>query len=196
MTTPDSRVIAESRAERERLADLLAPLTPTQWSTSSLCSGWTAAEVLAHITMPFRVRPLAFAAGLVRARGNFDRYADRDARACAAATPAAGLVALLRANIDHPWSPPGGGRAGALGHDVIHGLDITEPLGLPGPPPDRIALVLAAAGERQRAYFGADLGGHRLVATDADAAIGDGPALELPAKEVLLIVTGRRQLAR
>ncbi|GGU01210.1 hypothetical protein [Streptomyces lateritius] len=37
------------------------------------------------------------------------------------------LAAFLRANA---WAPPVGGLAAALGHDVVHGLDITVALGL------------------------------------------------------------------
>ena len=68
-----------------------------------------------------------------------------------------------------PLAAAGGGAAGALSHDVIHGLDVTEALGLPASPTDRIALALASAGPRQLKYFGVDLKGRRLTATDADA---------------------------
>ena len=68
-------------------------------------------------------------AGLQRCGGDFTKFSDeiaaRDSR-----LPPADLVAVLRDNADNPWAPPGGGLAGALSHDVIHGLDITWPLGL------------------------------------------------------------------
>jgi hypothetical protein len=107
------------------------------------------------------------------------------------------LLRSLRDNVRHPWQPPGGGQAGALSHDVIHGLDITEPLGLPPAPTDRIAVVLANtnANARSLAYFGVDLTGLTLRATDADIAIGTGDmVVELPAKDLLLTITGRRPL--
>jgi uncharacterized protein (TIGR03083 family) len=197
MSTPSARLTSETRAERERLASLLADLAPEQWHTPSLCAGWRVCEVAAHITMPFRTRPLGFMAGMVRAGFSFNRYADRDARSTAHENSQADLVDLLRRNIDNPWQPPGGGAAGALSHDVIHGLDATEPLGLPAPPADRIALVLASAGARQLKYFGVDLEGHRLIATDADLSVGEGAsAVPMTAKEILLVVTGRQPLSR
>ena len=102
---------------------------------------------------------------------------------------------FLRRNIDNPWQPPGGGAAGALSHDVIHGLDVTEPLGLPAASADRIALVLGSVTPRQLRYFGVDLSGQRLTATDADLSVGAGArARPMTAKEVLLTVTGRRPL--
>lgn len=195
MDTPDSAlVVRETRAERTRLADLLADLSPQEWAAESLCAGWRVREVVAHMTMPFRLSPPRFFSGMIRARMNFNRLADRDARATTRATHDADLLALLRANIEHPWTPPGGGKAGALSHDVIHGLDITVPLGLPGPPPSRIALVLASAGPKNLKFFGVDLDGKSLVATDADVSVGDGEPHHMTAEELLLVVTGRRPL--
>lgn len=197
MSTPTARLTSETRAERERLASLFADLTPEQWHTPSLCAGWRVCEVVAHITMPFRTKPLGFTAGMVRAGFSFNRYADRDARSTAHEKSQADLVGLLRRNIDNPWQPPGGAGAGALSHDVIHGLDATEPLGLPAPPADRIALVLASASARQLKYFGVDLQGHRLIATDADVSVGEGAsAVPMTAKEILLVVAGRHPLSR
>ena len=195
MQTKSDRLISETRAERERLADLLGALSPEQWAAPSLCAGWRVGEVAAHITMPFRTRPLEFMAGVAGAGFSFNRYADRDARSTARKRSQAELIDLLRRNIDNPWQPPGGGAAGALSHDVIHGLDVTEALGLPASPTDRIALALASAGPRQLKYFGVDLKGRRLTATDADVSVGEGPvAVPMTAKEILLAVTGRRPL--
>lgn len=84
---------------------------------------------------------------------------------------------------------------GALSHDVIHGLDITEPLGLTSAPTERMALILKSAGDRNLAHFGVDLDGIQLVATDADVALGSGKVRRMPVKDMLLVVTGRRELA-
>ena len=197
MQTDSDRLISETRAERERLAALLGDLSPEQWAAPSLCAGWRVREVAAHITMPFRTRPAGHLAGLARAGFSFHRYADRDARSTAHRRSQAELVDLLRRNIDNPWQPPGdgGAGAGALSHDVIHGLDVTEPLGLPAAPADRIALVLGSMRPRHLRYFGVDLEGRRLNATDADVSVGSGPqVVPMTAREILLTVTGRRPL--
>lgn len=197
MRASSADLARETQAERERLATLFGDLSPEQWDIPSLCKGWRVREVVAHITMPFRTRPLGVMAGTVRAGFSFSRYADRDARSAAHDKSGPELVDLLRHNIDNPWQPPGGGGAGALSHDVIHGLDATEPLGLPEPPADRIALVLASAGPRQLSYFGVNLQGQRLTATDADVSVGDGAnVVPMTAKDILLIVTGRHPLSR
>jgi uncharacterized protein (TIGR03083 family) len=195
MGTPSTYLTSQTQAERERLASLFGDLAPEQWDMPSLCDGWRVREVVAHVTMPFRAKPIGVMAGVVRAGFSFNRYADRDARSAAEAMSETELVDLLRRNIDHPWRPPGGGEAGALSHDVIHGLDVTEPLGLPSAPAERLALVLASAGRRQMKYFGVDLGGRKLAATDTDVSVGEGPTVvTMTAKEILLVVTGRRPL--
>ncbi|RAG86042.1 hypothetical protein DN069_08485 [Streptacidiphilus pinicola] len=193
----DTQLQTETYAERERLASLLADLTPEQWDTPSLCTGWRVREVVAHITFPFRTKPLRFFTGLAAARFSINRFSDTAARRDASRMSADELLRSLRDNVRHPWQPPGGGQAGALSHDVIHGLDLTEPLGLPPAPPERIATVLANASGSARAlaFFGVDLGGVTLRAQDADIAFGTGDTvLDLPAKDLLLTITGRRPL--
>lgn len=178
--------------QRRGLADVLNGLSEEQWDAPSLCEGWRVKEVAAHILMPFRVSIPALLWSLIKARGKFDAVADRLARRDAAALSTEELVAILSANVEHPWKPPGGGPAGALSHDVIHGLDITEALGLdPVSPPDRIGAVLESFTPRQLGFFGVDLTDRLLVATDVDWSYGQGREVAAPAKDVLLMVTGR-----
>lgn len=182
----------ETAAERARLADLYAGLRPDQWAAASLCTGWRVREVLAHVTMPYRHSAFRVLRGIAAARGKFDLFADRIAHEDTAHLSDAELLAALRDNVEHPWRPPGGGQAGALSHDVIHGLDVTEALGLPRPPADRVRQVLESAGPRAFAYFGTDLTDVRLVATDTEVSVGEGPrVVELPAVDLLLRITGR-----
>lgn len=195
-TSTTDQVIAHVRAERERLADLFAGLAPEQWDAATLCTGWRVRELVAHMTMPYRVRTVSVLGGIVRAGFSFNRYADRDARETARRMDPAQLVELMRSNLDNPWTPPGGGPVGALSHDVIHGLDATEALGLPGAPPERIGLVLGATEAKKTKYFGVDLRGLRLTATDVDASVGDGEeVVAMTARELLLVVTGRVPLS-
>ena len=192
--TTTSDVAEETYAERTRLARLFAELTPEQWAHPSLCAGWRVREVVAHMTAPFHTSPLRILAGMARARFNYDRYAAPAARRDTARMSDTELLRIVQANLRTPWPPSGGGPEAGLGHDVIHGLDITEPLGLPGPPTQRIALVLAGSDARSLKYFGVDLAGRRLVATDAEVSVGDGEPLQLSAREILRVITGRRAL--
>jgi len=193
--TESTTIVAETWAERARLAGLLAGLTPQQWGHRSLCEGWRVREVVAHMTAPFHTAPLRMLGGILRAGLSYDRYAARAARADTARLDDDRLLHILQENLRTPWPRSAGGAAGGLSHDVIHGLDITEPLGLERVPAARVARVLDLTTPRSLAYFGVDLSGHRLVATDAGAAIGTGADVPLPAHEILLVITGRRSLA-
>jgi uncharacterized protein (TIGR03083 family) len=180
-------------AERGELAELLAGLAESAWDAPTLCAGWRVREVVAHMTMAFRYSLWRFLGGMLGARGNFSRMADRAARRDTAVLSAADLTACLRENIDHPWKPPGGGFVGALSHDVIHGLDITVPLGLNRRvPEDRMRLVLGSVGPRNLRYFGVDLTGIQLCADDVDWTFGSGTPLSGSAQDLLLVLCGRK----
>jgi hypothetical protein len=59
-------------------------------------------------------------------------------------------------------------------------------------PGDRLTLVLSGMRPRTVSYFGADLSGVRLEATDLDWSSGDGTPLRGAAQHLLLVVCGRR----
>jgi uncharacterized protein (TIGR03083 family) len=193
LTVIEEDIRAAVTAERSEQADLLATLRPDQWDAPTLCAGWRVREVVAHTTMPFRTSAGRTLVELVRAGGRFNRMADRCARRDAARMTSAQLLATLRDNVAHPWKPPGGGTLAALSHDVIHGLDITVGLGLGRRiPPDRIAMVLAGLTPRNIAFFGTDLTGVALQATDLDWRHGTGTPVRGLAQDLLLVICGRR----
>jgi uncharacterized protein (TIGR03083 family) len=179
-------------AHRRELADALSTLTAAQWRAPSLCTGWTAAHVLAHQTMPFRISEKDFLAGLQRCGGDFttfsDEIAERDSR-----LPPAELVAVLRDNAETPWSPPGGGLTGALSHDVIHGLDIAWPLslGYEIPEPAMTTVLDALTSTGSETLFGIPLEGIRVAATDVDWSAGDGAELTARARDLVPLLAGR-----
>jgi uncharacterized protein (TIGR03083 family) len=180
-------------AERREQVDLLAGLTPEQWDLPTLCVGWRVREVIAHTTMPYRTSVPRMIVEMVRSRGSFNRMADRTARRDAERMSIADLQAALRDNVEHPWTPPGGGQQGALAHDVIHGLDITVGLGLDRRvPPERVGMVLAGMKPGNIAFFGVDLDGVELRATDLDWTYGAGEPLRGRAQDLLLVICGRR----
>jgi uncharacterized protein (TIGR03083 family) len=174
------------------LADVLDRLPASGWDTPSLCEGWRVREVVAHLTMPARYDEESFMAEL-RADG-FDftklsnRIASRDA-----AVPAEELVANLRSDVLHRWTPPGGGYHGALNHVVIHGLDVTVPLGQPRTASDHALRVvlddLTAGGGHE--HFGVAIEGRTLRATDLDWSHGSGPELTGTAEDLALAMCGR-----
>jgi uncharacterized protein (TIGR03083 family) len=183
---------AELAANRRELADVLAGLPADSWDAPTLCAGWRVREVVAHVTMPFRYSTGRFLVELARSGMRFDRMSDRCARRDAK-VPAAELAAAVRDNVTNPWRPPGGGFEGALVHDVIHGLDITVPLGIDRPiPPDRLRAVLDGVTKpASRKHFGIDLTGIELRADDLDWSFGTGTTVSGPARYLALVLCGR-----
>jgi uncharacterized protein (TIGR03083 family) len=183
----------EIAAERRALAAMLADLAAETWDAPTLCAGWRVREVVAHMTMPFRYSAPKFVFELVKARGDFNRMADRCARRDAAMT-ADRLVAALRDNATRQWGPPGGGLQGALTHDVVHGLDITVALGDHRRVPlDRLRIVLAGlTTPRSLTFFKLDLAGIELRASDTDWSYGTGTPLSATAQDLTLVLTGRK----
>lgn len=116
-------------AERSRLADELADLTPAEWGRPSLCGEWSIHEVAAHLNVPFAVKPHSFLVGLAKARGNFDLANARFARELAQKMDPAACVAGLRANAEHRFKPPGYGPEAPLTDVIVHGADMLRPLG-------------------------------------------------------------------
>lgn len=189
----ESDIRAAIAAERQELADLLSGLPEEQWDAATLCAGWRIRETVAHMTMPFRYGMGRLAVEMVKARGNFDRMADRCARHDAASLTAGELATSLRDNVDHPWKPPGSGFDAALSHDVIHSLDITVGLGLDRRvPEDRLRTVLGGVTPKTMKYFGVDLDGVELRATDIDWSLGSGAPMYGVAQDLLLVLSNRR----
>jgi uncharacterized protein (TIGR03083 family) len=180
-------------AQRRELAALLGRLAPEAWDRPSLCEGWRVRDVVAHMTMPFRYSTRRFITEMVKARGNFGAMADRCARRDGAAAPGE-LLAALRENERNPWKPPGGGLAGALTHDVIHGQDITAALDIEHlVPHERLAIVLEAiTSPKSLKHFGADLTGIELRASDIDWSFGTGTPLRGLAQDLALVLCGRK----
>jgi len=180
-------------SERRGLAAMLDGLSAGQWDAPSLCDGWAIRHVVAHLTMPFRYSKSRFMLELVKAGGRFSSLSDSVARRDAK-LPTAQLIAAVRDNAEHPWKPPGGGYAGALTHDVIHSLDIACALGidLHIPTEPMRAVLDTVSGSKPRRFFGVDVDGTELRATDLDWFFGSGPPLLGRAQDLALLLTGRR----
>ena len=180
-------------AECLALADLLDSVSEDRWDTPSLCEGWRAREVIAHMTMAARYPEDAFMAELRRYDFDFGRLSNEIA-AKDAGLPTGELVANLRSEVMQHWAPPGGGYHGALNHVVIHGLDVTVPLEVPRRSPDgtiRIILDDLTLGGVHK-NFGTSVEGRSLQATDLDWSYGSGPALRGAAGDLAVMLCGRR----
>jgi len=175
----------------EGLADLLAAADAETWDAPSLCEKWQVRHVVAHVTMPARLTVEQFGAEMAAAGGDFavlsDTVAARDG-----ALPPAELLDALRSPVLHAWQPPGGGAAGALSHAVIHSLDVTVALERPTvAPTEAVVAVLHQITAADGAWFGVDLTGVRLEATDTDWSWGDGDVVRADSGALVALVSGR-----
>jgi uncharacterized protein (TIGR03083 family) len=190
--TDDAYLQPTVAAEFDGLADLLTAASDAQWDTPSLCERWRVREVIAHLTMAARYSEAELMAELQRCGFDFTRLsnevADRDA-----GLPAGELVANLRSEVMQRWTPPGGGYHRALNHVVIHGLDVTVPLGVPRRcPEETIRVVLDdLTGGGGHARFGMEIEGRELRASDLDWSHGSGAALRGEAADLALAMCGR-----
>ena len=175
----------------EGLADLLAAADAETWDAPSLCEKWQVRHVVAHVTMAARLTPEQFGAEMAAAGGDFAVLSDTVAARDGALPPAA-LLAALRSPVLHAWQPPGGGAAGALSHAVIHSLDVTVALERPAVAPTKaVVAVLHQITAADGAWFGVDLTGVRLEATDTDWSWGSGETVRADSGSLLALVSGR-----
>ena len=173
------------------LADLLASAPGETWDAPSLCDKWQVRHVVAHVTMPARMTPEQFGAEMAAAGGDFavvsDTVAARDA-----SLPVADHLQALRSPMLHAWQPPGGGEVGALSHAVIHSLDVTVALDRPAvAPQEAVTAILDQLTAANGAWFGIDLAGVRLEASDTDWSWGTGDVVRADSGSLVALLSGR-----
>jgi uncharacterized protein (TIGR03083 family) len=188
----DEQLLAAIADERRSLADMFSTLTDAQWATPSLCTGWTVREVAAHLLTPFRVSMPKMVLGMIAAKGDFNKLADKVARRDAQ-LPTAEIISTLRKNADSKFKPPGNGHDAPLTDNIMHGLDIRRPLGIEREiPADRLVAVLEACMKpSSRKFFGNDMTGVTFNATDNGWTSGSGPTVEGKAEDIAMIMCGR-----
>lgn len=179
-------------AERLGLADVIDALSPEQWQEPSACTGWTVKTLVAHLTLTSRLTPLEAIRGMFGARFDINRMIDRSARARAAEYSPTDLAAQYRESATWAGRPLGTKPRDPLVDVLVHGQDLTRPLGIPHPmPADHVVPALDYA--VGASFYGASkrLAGLRLVATDADWSHGDGDReVRGPSGDLLLVTTG------
>jgi uncharacterized protein (TIGR03083 family) len=180
-------------AQRNALADLLDTLTPEQWSTQSLCDGWTVRDVAVHITqLHLDRKELALAA----VRSGF-RY-DATVRQMAQRNPATpqAITARLRAMAGSRQRLPMTTEVDPLVEILVHTQDICTPLGIDRKMPTAAALAVAERlwGMKFPFHPRRDLPGYRFVATDAGFAVGPqwGTVREEPIRDIVMTFARRR----
>lgn len=186
--------------QRRRTADLLESLDTEQWDLASLCEGWTVRHVAAHLTLQQqRIRDVAGFTlrhpGLLRnvtLNGIIHDSAVRQSR-----LPTADIIARIRGMVGSRRHNAFVTARETLVDILVHGQDIALPLGLDlemrtDGAVEAASRVWATRGSWLSSVFREQpLDGVRLVATDADWVVGEGPEVSGPIGSLLLLLTGR-----
>ncbi|MGP3914462.1 maleylpyruvate isomerase family mycothiol-dependent enzyme [Nonomuraea sp. 10N515B] len=178
--------------ERRGLADLLDSLPEQDWERPSLCAGWQVRDVAAHLALATRIKLASALVEFVRARGNFDRMV-HDSAVRHARLPIGEIVAQVRESAGSRRRAPSTKPLDPLFDVLVHGQDITVPLGIERAMPLGPARTCAThVWERGFPFYPQRrLRGLRLVATDVDWAVGAGEVVEGPIQALLLLLSGR-----
>jgi uncharacterized protein (TIGR03083 family) len=170
---------------------VIEDLTQAQWSSNSLCEGWTVGQLAAHI-LAGPSRPAVTSRDILTTGFRFNALMERDIddRAELSPTQIANRLSRRTTTTNHPPAPV----AAMLGEIVVHGEDLRRPPGLPSWPAGDDAYTACLemyvkatfpVGGKQR------IEGLRLVATDTGWTHGSGPEVKGPAMSLILAMTGR-----
>jgi uncharacterized protein (TIGR03083 family) len=182
-----------------RLAHLGASLTAEQWIGPSLCDGWRACDVFGHMTFG-GITPMPKVVALIalKYRGNVEKGSRIESIKLADSMTQAELVHLFEQSCEQPRGL--GKKIPAIDltiDHVVRELDIRRAQSIPGS--FELEVLVGALGAMtsvsSRFFAPAKVaGGLRLRAVNAGWTTGpaDGPAVEGPAEDLLLAVSGRR----
>jgi len=188
----DSAVWPTIHAERTALAADLDGLTDEQWSTPSLCSGWSVREVLGHMTATAKMTPGRFFTGLLSSGFRFNALSAKNVARETAGTPADTLAAF-RGTLTSTTHPPGP-LPTWLGETILHAEDIRRPLGIAHDYPIEALTRVADfyKGSNLLLHSKSRIAGLAMKATDANWSTGSGTEVTGPLLSLVLAMTGRK----
>ena len=186
----EATLMTMARAERADLAAFLATLTPQEWATPSLCTGWTVKDVVAHMISYEELGIM----GLVQRflKGRIVWANEVGVEEFASLSPQQ-LLEFLGNHLTPQGLTARFGGMIALVDGTIHHQDIRRTLGRPRTiPADRLKRVLGLVPGNPRLGAGRRIRGLRLRATDIDWAHGRGPEVTGSGEALLMAMSGRR----
>ena len=180
--------------QRRQLADLFDGLDASQWTTPSLCEGWTIRDIAGHLISPQELGMTKMLLHFAGSGFNFDKMVDKVARQFAQ-RPTSELVRLLRTHAESRWTPPGLGPEAPFGDLVVHTQDVCRGLGIePVLDRDKARFMLDILVGPKGKIFGKpkSITGLRLAPTDLDWTWGDRPEVRGTAEAIIVAYCGRR----
>ncbi|MEE9415715.1 MAG: hypothetical protein V3V01_10555, partial [Acidimicrobiales bacterium] len=149
-------------------------------------------DVAGHLTAGFNLSWKKVAVGLIKHR-SFDKYNAVAARELGSRSTGE-IVADLRDNAEHRFTPPGAGNIAPLIDVVTHGGDIRRPLGIASSTPVatfRYVLDRLAKPDRLVRLPLSDVSNLEFRATDQDWSSGSGALVEGTSEALTLGLGGR-----
>jgi uncharacterized protein (TIGR03083 family) len=181
---------------RLRIADLLESLDAREWDAPSLCTDWRVRDVAGHLSsVPTITTGQLMRVGM-RERFDMHRINTAVARRYGALEPSQ-IVSRIRESACHRRTAKVLDTRNALFDLVVHSQDIALPLGrafaVPG---EQAAAGLARVWEMGVPFHARkQLAGLALRATDTDLVLGGGPEVRGTTLSLLLLATGRKDVA-
>lgn len=192
----DTEVWQHVDRQRTRVYELIADLSPTEWTRPSLCTGWTVKDVVGHLTMPGlgvgRLLPF-----MLRHPGSTNHMIKHVSIDLANRWSPEDLLERLWPQVGLHRHFPGLTGTEMLIDIIGHGFDIALPLGRDlDADPEAVAIsadrVLGYGGRgNARVFRSLPLQGFRLVATDHAWHHGEGPEVTGAMADLFLLLTGR-----
>lgn len=181
---------------RLQVADFLAELNLDDWDAASLCEQWRIRDVAGHLSCVPTITTWQLLAAAPRARFDMNTINTTIARRYGSAEPST-IVAWLRDHADSRRTAKVLDTRNSLFDIIVHSQDISIPLGRSfSIDPD-----LAAEGLRRVWSMGIPFrarkrfAGMAIQADDADLRLGSGREIRGPALALLLLATGRTDVA-
>jgi uncharacterized protein (TIGR03083 family) len=180
-------------SQRHAIADIMGSVDPARWERPSLCAEWRVRDVVAHLVLGSqRIRVPVMIRAAVRARGNFNRM-NRDMAVDYASRPVDVLVAELRQGAASREVPAVTNYRNIMFDVLVHGQDITVPLGVDLDIPAQAGAAAATTvwNIRWPMWTQKKFRGLRFVATDAPWTAGGGLDICGPVAALLVTLAGR-----
>lgn len=183
-------VHAMAMQTRNELFEDLKQLTDDDLAVMTCCDPWTVKHLVAHMTALGNQSVPNFMLGMLKARGNFDRFTDNDLQKYMKSTDEAkfGFKATLART-----KPSPGPKYVMLGEYTMHGEDIRRALGRRGEHPAERLQPLAELYAATKAPIDGKrrTEGLSFRATDRNWSIGEGPEIAGPGIDLVRAISGR-----
>lgn len=180
-----------TQREGEAVVAYLRQMPESGWNTTTVCSPWTVADLVGHLTGLGNQTLGNFAGGFIRSGFNFEKTVNRDMQQYLTGTHADRIDRLAEA-VANPSTPKQLSEI-ALGEFICHGEDIRRALGDRG---EHSGEHIAIVGPLQAKSKGPIQGKKRteglsFAATDSDWKYGSGPEVRGPGIDLICAITGR-----